>query len=342
MSEPGATVVRLPNRPKAREEASLWLARLDRGLTEQERRDLGAWLEEDRQHTDALLELAAFWDQTAVLSQLAELFPLSRQRRTRPPVRAWTVAGAALAGAMSVVVTVFYGAFVTDPPADARQVYETTVGGQSTVELLDGTMVTLNTNSSMEVQYSSVGRSVVLNRGEGYFAVEPDPERPFRVSAGGRVFEAVGTAFNVRIGPDEDIKMMVTEGQVGVLPADGAAAAAGASAVRPEAIVDAGNLAIVGRSGVSIQPLPAAQIEAQLSWQQGMLVFDGEPLATVLLEMGRYTRTPLVVDDSVRDVRVGGYFRAGDVDGLLIALRENFEIESTRTGDGRIILSTSP
>src|SRR5690606_30627308 len=128
--------------------------------------------------------------------------------------------------------------------------YETTVGGQSTVELLDGTMVTLNTNSSMEVQYSSVGRSVVLNRGEGYFAVEPDPERPFRVSAGGRVFEAVGTAFNVRIGPDEDVKMMVTEGQVGVLPADGAAVAAGASAVRPEAIVDAGNLAIVGRSGV--------------------------------------------------------------------------------------------
>src|SRR5690606_37104964 len=152
-----------------------------------------------------------------------------------------------------------------DPQPDARQVYETTVGGQSTVELLDGSMVTLNTNSSMEVLYSSTGRSVVLNRGEGYFSVEPDDKRPFRVAAGGRVFEAVGTAFNVRLEPDNDIKMMVTEGQVGVFPADGAVSAAGASTVRPEAIVDAGNLAIVGQSGVSIQALPAAEIEAQLS-----------------------------------------------------------------------------
>ena len=137
MSDPGTTVVRLPNKPKAREEASLWLARLDRGLSEQERQDLGAWLEEDRQHVDALLELAAFWDQTAVLSELAELFPLSRRRRPRLPARAWALAGAALAGAMSVVVAVFYGASLIDPQPDARQVYETTVGGQSTVELLD-------------------------------------------------------------------------------------------------------------------------------------------------------------------------------------------------------------
>ena len=87
-----------------------------------------------------------------------------------------------------------------------------------------------------------------------------------------------------------------------------------------------------------VQGLDAHAIEVQLGWQRGMLVFDGEPLSSVLLEIGRYTTLTFAPDDAVRDVRVGGYFRAGDVDGLLVALRESFDIDSRRTADGRIAL----
>src|SRR5690606_9863555 len=131
---------------------------------------------------------------------------------------------------------------------------------------------------------------------------------PFRVHAGGRVFEAVGTAFNVRLETASDVTMMVTEGRVGVFPSPVAGAAPAATSTA--AIVDAGSLAIVGERGVSIQALAAAEMEAQLSWQQGMLIFDGDPLEAVLREMGRYTTTEILADESVRDVRVGGYFRA--------------------------------
>jgi transmembrane sensor len=73
-----------------------------------------------------------------------------------------------------------------------------------------------------------------------------------------------------------------------------------------------------------------------------MMVFQGEPLPQMLGEFGRYTDTQFVLDgDDLRDVRVGGYFRAGDVDGLLLALRENFKIDSERLGTDRIVLRTA-
>jgi transmembrane sensor len=40
-----------------------------------------------------------------------------------------------------------------------------------------------------------------------------------------------------------------------------------------------------------------------------------------------------IADDSIRNKRVGGVFRTGDVDGLLLALRESFGIDPRRDGD---------
>jgi transmembrane sensor len=83
-------------------------------------------------------------------------------------------------------------------------------------------------------------------------------------------------------------------------------------------------------------------MDARLAWQRGMLIFQGETLEVVLSEIDRYTNTDfLLADDSLRSVRIGGYFRAGDIDGLLIALRENFNIDSRRDEKNRIILSVA-
>jgi len=139
----------------------------------------------------------------------------------------------------------------------------------------------------------------------------------------------------VRLGSGNDVKMMVTEGKVSVVPWVPDALPQPSA---PPAIVDAGSLAVMQKGPIVVQGLDATEIEVQLSWQHGMLVFDGEPLESVLLEIGRYTTVVFAPDDSIRSVRVGGYFRAGDVDGLLLALRESFDIDSRQTADGRIAL----
>jgi transmembrane sensor len=362
MTRSSAEVVRLPNPRQAREEASVWIARLDRGLSAEERRALDEWLAADASHGAALVSLGELWDRADVLAELAELFPLEQQALAKPRAMryAFGACAAALAGAAVVVALNFFTAGVegpapaviveqsvqptiAEPPAAAppvqavaqQNVYETAVGEQSTVRLSDGSIVTLNTDSAIEVRYDDVQRAVLLRRGEVFFEVAHDTAHPFRVLAGDRLLEAVGTAFNVRLGSGNDVRMMVTEGRVRVaarvtdaLPRPGVA----------PAIVDAGSLAVMQEGPMVVQGLDAKEIEVQLSWQRGMLVFDGEPLDSVLLEIGRYTTVEFAPDDAIRDVRVGGYFRAGDIDGLLVALRESFDIDSQRTADGRIAL----
>ena len=118
------------------------------------------------------------------------------------------------------------------------------------------------------------------------------------------------------------------------------AASQGAGTAAP-LLVTAQQLLQLDRTGrgsvVDVEPV---EVDIRLAWQRGMLIFQGEPLGEVLAEFGRYTNDTLVIaDPSLRGLRVGGYFRAGDVDALLIALRENFQIESTTDAHGRILLN---
>jgi transmembrane sensor len=336
--------------------------RLERGLTAEERRELEEWLAADSTHAAALAGLARIWDGADVMAELAELFPLEQQVLTKPRAMRFALGACAAALVAAAVVTTlhFFTAAVEDPapavvaerqtqpaivqpaavtpPLQAvaqQQVYETAVGEQSTVRLSDGSSVTLNTDSSIEVRYDEVQRAVLMLRGEVFFEVAHDTARPFRVRARDRLLEAVGTAFNVRLGPTDDVKMMVTEGKVSVVPWVPDAVPRPSA---PPVIVAAGSLAIMRAGPMVVQGLDATEIDARLSWQRGMLVFDSEPLDSVLLEISRYTTVEFAPDASIRDVRVGGYFRAGDIDSLLVALRAGFDIDSRRSADGRIAL----
>jgi ferric-dicitrate binding protein FerR (iron transport regulator) len=62
----------------------------------------------------------------------------------------------------------------------------------------------------------------------------------------------------------------------------------------------------------------------------------------VLREIGRYTTVELVLDNSIRNVEIGGYFRTGDVDEFLTALRDGLDIDSRRDENGRITLFPAP
>ena len=66
-------------------------------------------------------------------------------------------------------------------------------------------------------------------------------------------------------------------------------------------------------------------------------------MADALAELDRYTTTQFVLgDERLRDVRIGGYFRTGDVEGLLRSLRRDFLIDSRRDAQGRVVLTALP
>jgi transmembrane sensor len=351
-----SNVYRLPEREEAMPEAFEWIARLERGLTEEERMDLRAWLAGHPRRTDALLEAAALWDRMGSLSRLADLFPRPAPRTgSREPLAGHSSRFRfAIAASLAVAAAVSGYFMFTKPgglpgalrqpegPAQVaqEQIFETAIGEHSTIRLPDGSELTLNTNSRVRAAYDDAGRTLRLERGEMYVRVAHDAARPLTVWAGDRLVRAVGTAFNVQITPDQRVEVIVTDGKVliGVMRANTTVPET-AWIEAFDTTVSAGQRAVLSDQEQAVQDIGSKEIDVKLSWREGNLIFHGEPLAQALGEIERYTRVTFVIrDEELKAIRVAGLFRAGDVDGLLATLRENFNIAYERVGAEKIVL----
>ncbi|MCC6201373.1 MAG: FecR domain-containing protein [Gammaproteobacteria bacterium] len=347
-----ANLIRFPSRRRAREEAALWIARLDRGLKADERAELGRWAAEPV-NLRALRELATLWDRMTCLGELAGLFPLRTPavNLRRPEVRIGLVATAASLLLCVVTTSLWFwqqrqnesaSAVASAPDSVPAWTTEVTtgIGDSQTVTLPDGSTVTANTDTRIAIRIGAGARDLTLLRGEAFFTVAPDAQRPFRVQAGGRVVQAIGTAFNVRLREAATVEVTVTEGKVRVTavsnPASGAPARAGA-----ETLVSANQALLAAPDHTAVREIDALVRDQTLAWQYGMLLFQGEPLEQMLAEVSRYTGTQFVIPDvALRQLRVAGYFRAGDVAGVLQALERNFAIKNTLDAEGRVVLAT--
>jgi transmembrane sensor len=352
------SVLAFPDPRKSREEASLWLARLDRGLSDDERTSLRDWLR-DAMNNRAFLEMGKLWRGLEIVSVLSELFPLNPEVLNPQPRRSFpSIALAAMAAAcISVVGTLMlagdtpWALFDSAPRAPARPMFSemlrTGVGEKRVTKLADGSTATLNTNSRIVLFYAPLSRDVYLSYGEATFDVVRDPARPFNVHAGKRVVQASGASFNVRVFPDDNVELTVTDGQVRVLYAPqrplNTPERLRDDFMHVDTIVSAQEAALVEPAMQTVRKLEPNEMDSRLAWWRGEVVFQGESLEQVLAEVSRYTNTRFVIgDDKLREVRVGGYFRIGDTDAFLASLRDNFLIDWQRDQDGRIVLTALP
>jgi transmembrane sensor len=345
-----------PDARRSREQAALWLTRLDRGLVADERNEMRQWLADVTNHK-ALVEMARLWRGMDIMAVLAELFPLTTSPN-RPPSRSFQSMALAAAAAVSIValLTVFmlgqspWNLFAAPRPAPMavpNEGYATGVGETRVVHPGDGSTITMNTNSAMVVIYAPPARDVYLLRGEAMFSVARDTTRPFYLHAGKRVLEATNSNFNVRIVSPERIELTVNDGRVRVVPAADSTFLPESPRVAPiarrESLVYEQELAIVEPREESVRRLETTELDNRLAWQRGMIVFENEPLEQALAEAGRYTNIEFVLaDEALHREHMTGYFRTGDVDGLLMSLRLNYGIDSRREGPNRVILTAAP
>ena len=314
------------------DEASTWIARIDRGLSSDEEAGLQAFLA-DARNRELFLEMAELWDKMDALGRLAEILPDVERRRRRVP---------GLAVAASVLVAPVWFAMPSVDPGEAGDtataaVYETAIGEQSTVSLSDGTVIVLNTDSRMQVRYSQGSRVIELERGEINVTVARDPVR-----AEANVIQAVGTVFNVEISSGQIVEVIVIEGVVLVGIQD-AAADTPEALLSPESAtrMTSGSRVVLGESGGQVERIETDEIEVKLSWTDGSIVFRGESLEDAMTEVGRYTEVEFVfLDEHSRQKRVAGRFKAGDVESLLAQLQNNFGISYQRIGDDKVLLSS--
>ncbi|MDM7859891.1 FecR domain-containing protein [Alteromonas sp. ASW11-36] len=334
------------------EQACVWISRIDRGLNEQEKDQLSKWMAISNAHREVLFELASLWDDMSVMHQLSSLFPLEQQPTTQIESRYkktnWQIA-ASIAFVCLTIGGFLFSQWNTSPDAMviAAQHASTLVGEQRSITLSDGSTLHLNTNSAVSIRFTGEERRISLLRGEAYFDVAHEKSRPFVVAAGRNTVTAIGTAFNVQLVEESAFELVVTEGRVLVQDKAEQSAIEGAKILSGQnAIVDQGLIVFSGEkatvdASISDRKTVSQDLVADdLAWQKGMLVFKGETLDVVLKEITRYTPMRFQIsDEALKRQRVAGYFKVGDIDGLLNALENSFSIKNERVSEYTILLS---
>ena len=358
-------VYQFVSREQVAAEARSWVVRLDSDLplSKEEKRAFEAWLAHSQMHREEFERVSSLWQLGDVLKQLAILPEKRPGRRLLPRLsRLFPTQWGPRLVALSVVLAL--GGYVgfqihgNNSGESYQNVYVTDIGEISRTVLRDGSVLHINTNTRVKVDYRPDYRTVHLLQGEAYFDVESDTERPFVVYARNSIVEAVGTAFSVSTDRDST-SVVVTEGRVDL--------ALGAATTDPKAVQNdrrkaTRKVASLGENEIaSIDDLslerasqgddPArfvqyssateAIIRNQLAWREGYISLAGEPLSYLVGQLGRYTRQTIkIANPALENMRIGGGFRLDDIDGLFQVLESDFGITVTRVNDELILLDS--
>ncbi len=337
--------LKFPDHKDVETRAAAWIAAVDRGLTDQEHVLLNRWLEESPLHGEALIKCASMFDLLDILQPISKLMPMTEElletAQREPEVRWWpSVAVAACLVAVFGSVGGFAYRYLPqntqfEPPVVAErpaQLYQTAVGEISTVVLSDGSLLQLNTDSEVAVRYGAAQRHIELRRGEVFFDVAKNPVKPFVVEVGSDRVTAVGTAFSVDASQQSATEVIVTEGKVRV-----DRKGTSSELVYDEVYLTPGQKVVVRNNRPEVSE--GEDAETLLAWREGMIVFQGETLAEVVKEIDRYTPLSFkLIDQDIAGISVGGFFKAGDLEQLLLVLEQNFGVASTRQ-ENEILLS---
>jgi transmembrane sensor len=301
--------------------AAGWSAKLDgRALSETEERQFDEWLAGDIRRKGAFARAQAIMVYSNRARGLSESYgaPVTRGPNLLRRREVWIGGGVVAAGLAAGGVNVLVG-------SEIRQrgpVLRTARGEILRKPLVDGSSVTLNTSSVIQVDYTLDEREVDLLQGEALFDVTKDPGRPFVVRAGATRVRAIGTSFSVRRHPDGRVKVLVSEGVVELSANERTQPVRVTSSV---AATTEAPSAKDSHSVVEFADLAPADVAKGLAWRDGMLSFDGETLAEAASEFARYASRKIVIDDpGLAREQVTGLFSATDPDGFAKAISASF------------------
>ena len=334
------------------EKAADLVARLYSGeMTHAEELAARQWLADDVRNREEFNAVHALWDHCDDNIHLADLTATeaSLHRNTRViGTRAHYLAAASVVLALGII------AFLIWSPPTTQQLlatYQTRVGEQHEISLSDNTLVQLNTDSRILVDFSDDARKVYLDQGQVFFTVTRDTDRPFTVFAGIKSVTVLGTQFEMHRSHNK-LSVSVVEGRVAIHGSDDPYFQAGNERtsrveIAPGVWQDSRSGAYElesGRVAIFSQGIPSPSIELVdnvdrlLSWQSGTVYFEDIPLIEFVAEINRYLSNKILIEDrDIVDLRVGGILDIHNSEAVLHGLEQAFPIRVIRYPD-RVVL----
>jgi transmembrane sensor len=321
------------------DDAASWMALLDsERSTEADRIGFARWLDEDPTHRWAFEELSEVWARLRTLSDVEPLLeqdkivrlpsatpsvPRTHNSTLPGPRRDWSAAAA--------IAFVALGAAAHLALSPASETFATDVGESRSIVLTDGSMLEMNSRTSMEIVIDDQKREVRLASGEAIFHVADD-RRPFVVVTDFGSIAALGTTLNVDVSSDV-LEVSVIEGKVAVTPNDAPLPLTeydndiGVRFASEAALLSEGEWLEVSGSNYRQQLLGTEEFRKRLSWRNGVVVFEDQPLQVVVQEMRRYTHVSIhVADSELSNLRISGRFETANAREFLSQLDEKYNI----------------
>lgn len=186
---------------------------------------------------------------------------------------------------------------------------QTDDSGQRIIELPDGSTVWLNRKSELLYPESFDGETRTLYlKGEAFFEVTPDKNKPFIVHSGSSKTTVLGTSFNLRAyGKEDEVKLTVVTGKVAFTLADD----------KEGVIVTPGDAAVFNNHTKSISQLINEDVNF-LSWKTGQLLFDDSPLDQLIFTLERHYNVDISVEnEETLSCRFTGDFQETDIENTM-------------------------
>ena len=296
-------------------EAARWFARLNApDADENTHRQWEIWLDGSDTHRHAWQQIEAVQAGFAGVPQWVATPTLARNGGRRTMLRALS--------AVALSIPSGWLGHRATTSATSQADLRTAVGERRRLMLDDGTTLTLDTATAVDLGFGPDGRTIHLRTGRIHVETAPLPLGPFArapliVETGHGHAQALGTRFTVRTD-DASSSVSVIESAVRVSPRQ-----------RPEqpTLLRAGEQARFDPHSVG----PAMPLEsAATSWTEGTLVVVDMPLAHIAEELARYRQGHVGCDPAVAGIQVSGAFPLDDTDRALDLIAHAFPVRVSR------------
>ncbi len=305
----------------AEKEAAAWAIKLDRASADPAvNHALERWLSQDPKHAGALLRA-----QAALTLVAGDRIATPGRITSQPPPQreGWGSAKITRRAAIVGFGAALGAGFLFWRPAGEQ--VATAIGETRRLPLRDGSIVTLDSSTVLQIAVSETRRRVEMLKGRSLFQIAGQAPQAFLVKAMDFEVRAVQAVFQIDL--NEALDLLVAEGQVELNGATGSRRLRAPQRLR------------VATSGeFRIHDPDAAEISRALSWREGRLVFSGETLAEAVKAFNRANPRPVIVSDTELAAKpIYGAFRTDDAAAFARAIGLSFGAPVREEG-GQIVI----
>ncbi|HEY6529794.1 MAG TPA: FecR family protein [Cellvibrionaceae bacterium] len=310
------------------DQALEWLVKLNSGqVSAAQEQAFFDWLHKSTAHQSAYLRAENLWQQADIVEKLTDAtasvhtqesaaLPRKFHKSTRQFAYGnWAIACCAL-------FVIFTIGFITLAPSPTHYHLVSAIGEQRQITLEDGTQLLLNTNSELDVEYSDDHRLARLQRGEVYFDVHPNAQRPFDVLTNSGTVRVLGTHFAVH-QQAKDAIVIVLEGRValGKTPKS-------TREFSPIVELHANEQLSLQQAYNGNHP-HAINAKSALAWRDKQLVYQKQKLALVIEELNRYFAVKIALPNKAIGERdITAVIQLGELEATLNALCQPLNLKA--------------